>query len=544
MANVFFKRGHQAALDAMSAYIEGSFYLTDDTNRLYFAQASNKLVELNQYIHIIDSMDNLPTSATATLKDGDIYYVQAPTNILCIYKNGSWVQINPDTKLAANQNQVVTVEEVANSTDTVSVSLDIADTKSNHATGDFTVVGGDNVHVAVSGNVLTISADNDTTNTTYAIQTVNQSDKGRIKLHNTSSTSDADSTIDIQGTGSVTVTSTDAGVITVHGASAVTGISDGFDAQGEYTIELGGVNYSTDGVTPTIQYGYATGKKESKVFANGTAALDIYTRTEINELLASQEAQLDAMHYAGTVDSNNARTLLVSAPEFGVGTTYKAASNINLASPAVTAKIGDLIIAGGTNDTAVTWQVVPSGDDQFISIAGNASENLVLFTDSANNTNNSIGSISIEGGRKNDAATNAAIEVTASTSNNDKDVAFTVVHGAPGTGTATTFTAASGSAVQVTGTALTIPVITALSKDDQGHITSITGQNYTLTDTHAVLQPISTAVEASNNEATVSASFQLDSATARTASFGITSDNLTITAVDEDVVVNLVWGTF
>lgn len=544
MANVFFKRGHQSALDAMSAFIEGSFYLTDDTNRLYFAQAANKLVELNQFIHIIDSMDNLPTSANATLKDGDIYYVQAPTNILCIYKSGSWVQINPDTKLAADQNAIITVEAPASTTDTALVAIDVADSKQNHATGDFTVVGGDNVHVSVSNNILTISADNDTTNTTYTIKTVNQSTKGQIQLFNSSNTSDPNSTIDIVGTGSVNVFSNGNGQITINGESAVTGISDGFDENGVYAIELGGIDASTDGVTPTIQYGVAVGKKESRVFNNGTASLNIYSKTEVDELLQAQKDTLNAMHYAGVVTSNNASSLLIPAPEYGVGTTYKAGSDITLASPAINAKIGDLIIAGGTNDTSVTWEVVPSGDDQFLSIEGSADENLVLFNDSANNSTSSIGSIAIVGGRKGNNAANAEIEVSASTSNNDQDIEFTVVHGAPGTGTALTFNAAGGTTIQTTGTALTVPVITAISKDSQGHITSITGQNYTLTDTHATLQPISTVVDAANNMATVSSSFQLDTATARTASFDITSNNLTITANDDDVIINLEWGTF
>jgi len=37
MASVYFKRGHQAALKALTTFTEGAFYLTDDTNRLYFA---------------------------------------------------------------------------------------------------------------------------------------------------------------------------------------------------------------------------------------------------------------------------------------------------------------------------------------------------------------------------------------------------------------------------------------------------------------------------------------------------------------------------
>ena len=48
--NVGFLRGSQANLKALNTYKEGSFYLTTDTDRLYFAQSSSELVDLNQYI--------------------------------------------------------------------------------------------------------------------------------------------------------------------------------------------------------------------------------------------------------------------------------------------------------------------------------------------------------------------------------------------------------------------------------------------------------------------------------------------------------------
>ena len=542
MANVYFKRGSQSALNILiqnvenqvsgASFAEGAFYLTNDTNRLYFAQASDKLVDLNQYIHIYTG-NNLPTStASAPLTEGDFYY-WTNNNILCIYRNGGWTQINPDHALTPGQNSAIAVEAETNG---ATVGVTITDEKNTSATGDFTIVGGANVHVAVSGNTLTISADNDTTNTTYAIQTVQSNSTGQIKLHNTSNTSDPDSTVTLTGTGNVTVSSDANGNITIAGGQDITGISDEFDENGEYVIALArgqGQPLSTSGITPTIQYGVAQGEKENAVFVNGTAALDVYTKDEIDDLLDAQEAQLNAMKYAGTIASAaDASTKLVSAPEYGVGTVYKAAADFTISSPAVTAKTGDLIIAGGTNDTAVTWEVVPSGDDQMISMQGSSAEKAVVFNDSLPG-HAGLGSIVIDGGRKSNSAANAEIEVSASVSNSNKDTEFTIVHGAPGTGTAVT---AAGTTSQVTGTTVTIPVITGISKDAQGHITAVTMQNYALTDTHAVLQDITTGVEVENNEATIGATFQLDSATAKSASFTIKSDNLKITDDNGDVI--------
>lgn len=562
MANVFFKRGHQADLDLLNSYIEGSFYLTDDTNRLYFAQSSSSLVDLNQYIHFVATRNNLPTTAGATLKNGDIYYIQNE-NILCIYQsnqNPPWVQINPDTKLADNQNAIISVDEPANTTDQADIAITIADSVGTTATGDFTLIGGTNVSLDVNGNIITINSVDTNDNTKYSLGVTTQTTKGQLKLTSTEGSTDS-TTVDIVGDNdNVNVTSSVVNgiqTIAITGNAGITDITDGFDANGEYVIALSrtsGGDIETDGVTPTIQYGVAVGEKQNAVFANGTASLDVYTKDEIDDLLEAQEAQLDAMHYAGTITQSNASQKLVTAPEWGLGTTYKAATDITLNSPSIEAKVGDLIIASGSSDTNVTWDVVPSGDDQLLSISGNDSEGIVVFHDGVSNT--SIGSISVEGGRKQGTnatatAANAEIEVITTVSGtNDEETTFKIVHGAPGNGTAVNIPAASGVYIQSAGasevpTTLTIPAVRSISTDAQGHITAITMQNYQVTDTHATLNAITRSVDASNNEATASFTFSLDAATAQQTDFTLKSDNLKITADSNDnIVVNLEWGTF
>lgn len=562
MANVFFKRGHQADLDLLNSYIEGSFYLTDDTNRLYFAQSSSNLVDLNQYIHFVATRNNLPTTAGATLKNGDIYYIQ-DENILCIYQsnqNPPWVQINPDTRLADNQNAIISVDEPANTTDQADIAITVADSVGTTATGDFTLIGGTNVSLDVNGNVITINSVDTNDNTKYSLGVTPQTTKGQLKLTSTEGSADS-TTVDIVGDNdNVNVTSSVVNgvqTIAITGNAGITDITDGFDVNGEYVIALSrtsGGDIETDGVTPTIQYGVAVGEKQNAVFANGTASLDVYTKDEIDDLLEAQEAQLDAMHYAGAITQSNASQKLVTAPEWGLGTTYKAATDITLNSPSIEAKVGDLIIASGSSDTNVTWDVIPSGDDQLLSISGNDSEGIVVFHDGVSNT--SIGSISIEGGRKQGAdatatAANAEIEVVTTVSGTDnEETTFKIVHGAPGSGTAVNIPAASGVYVQSAGasevpTTLTIPAVRSISTDAQGHITAITMQNYQVTDTHATLNAITRSVDASNNEATASFTFSLDAATAQQTDFTLKSDSLKITADNNDnIVVNLEWGTF
>ena len=48
--NVSFLKGTQSKLNGLTSYQAGAFYLTEDTDRLYFAQSASELVYLNKYI--------------------------------------------------------------------------------------------------------------------------------------------------------------------------------------------------------------------------------------------------------------------------------------------------------------------------------------------------------------------------------------------------------------------------------------------------------------------------------------------------------------
>ena len=107
MANVLFKRGRQANLPK-SDIIDGAFYLTTDTNRLYVGN-NTELVELNKSITVVDSVDKLPKT---DVEVGQFYYISGENlhagasdsngNILAVVTsivNGvpKWTQVNPDT---------------------------------------------------------------------------------------------------------------------------------------------------------------------------------------------------------------------------------------------------------------------------------------------------------------------------------------------------------------------------------------------------------------------------------------------------------------
>ena len=107
MANVLFKRGRQANLPK-SDIIDGAFYLTTDTNRLYVGN-NTELVELNKSITVVKTVSDLPKTGVEV---GQFYYIAGENkhagasddngNILAVVTsivngNPQWTQVNPDT---------------------------------------------------------------------------------------------------------------------------------------------------------------------------------------------------------------------------------------------------------------------------------------------------------------------------------------------------------------------------------------------------------------------------------------------------------------
>ena len=133
MANVSFLRGTQSNLDALlsqgSGYTEGAFYLTTDSDRLYFAQNDKELVHLNHNVIQVTNIASLPSLAEANV--GDFYYAIAE-NVLCTKNanNPTWIQINKNT----NDNTKVTgVSEATVAADAqgITVKFNIKQTTTN-----------------------------------------------------------------------------------------------------------------------------------------------------------------------------------------------------------------------------------------------------------------------------------------------------------------------------------------------------------------------------------------------------------------------------
>ena len=585
MANVNFMRGLQNTLTAMTSWNEGTFYLTTDTNRLYFAQANDKLVDLNQYIQLWNST-TLPTTTTVpTLRDGDIYYL-TQSNILAIRDStatGGWTQLNPDTHLVDDSTGQYTVQvgAISGTENAVRVTTTVQDEGGNGgniATGSFDLIAGNNnVTIENSGNAITISTANDNTVDTYVMGTQVGTSSGTTttgiltltQTHN--GTQQTPQTVTITGSGTTSVTSTANGNITISSTGGVEAVHQTFDAQGNLNthvdLEVGG-SLAPAPVLPIIKYGDA-GTTEAKfiVDANdpdattGIASLSVYTKQEVDNLIDSQLATADALTYQGTVNQSTAANTLfktvsgqpANTYNASVGEVYKASSDISVSLPGgstFTANTGDLIIAQGT-DGEVTWEVIPSGDDQLIDVEASSLDHTFKVYDH----NDVLGGINMAGD-------NTHISIASAVDGSNVKT-YTISHLAPTTGTAATFDSvvpaidpsthnANANATELNpatnaaGNSIDIPVITGMSVDSKGHVYSTTGKTYRVWDTHGAIDSLSSTISVSGNEASVSTGVVFDGQSSST-TFKLKTDqaSLQLSAYDSTTVkLDLVWGTF
>lgn len=293
MANVMFKRGTQAQLNTLKqggSFVDGSFYLTTDTDRLYVAQSSSELVELNKSITTVTTVADLPDR---DVEVGQFYYVTGPDtsgdidsthggNILAVvtgFEAGTnkpiWVQVNPDTNTDHNDNDYVSnfVIEKDNTNSVAGSTLvykwkisqsnvngnDYADGATNgnsdvmNLTGSFTIAASDvaNLAGAAVGVASTAASNNSTTISTTGAGA---------------------------GSGSVTISGAAGGNVTVTG-SANSIVLDSKNTEYQQSVDASNKVVSlenTDGVSNAIG---------STTYADGTA---------INVTVAGSNSNKDA----------------------------------------------------------------------------------------------------------------------------------------------------------------------------------------------------------------------------------------------------------
>ena len=380
-ANIGFKVGMQATVDQMigapNQYpaTHGSFYLTQDTHRLYVGNSDGTLSAINEGITTVSDVSQLPDlSQNPAPYIGRFYYIKdTGVNILCVasYNNGvaQWVQLNPDTYLNTTTSGVTvandTGADTANGVTGAKVTNVIADTGGRILSQAWTLRGLKNITVEANTgtNLITLSVpDSGIYNQFY--ESVSEGNtvvgvKVSLRQYTSVAATEADTTgtagtlvkefILKKGNGGVTpVLQADGKTIMMDGGGLRSGriaLSGGTGSPTSpitFTLTDGNNNSISTEVTPTITVGDTpinvpvtltqtatqgvNGATENKYALN--ASLPVYTKSEVDNIISSERRTADAMYFAGTIGTggtvSNLNALITSTNlQIKNGATFK-----------------------------------------------------------------------------------------------------------------------------------------------------------------------------------------------------------------------------
>lgn len=559
MANVLFKRGSQSALDTIrtnKSAIEGAFYLTEDSHRLYVGTADKDAVPVNEGITTVTTIQDLPdpsgmTSQEKALMAGQFYYISGttstPVNILAVFNGQSWIQIN-----ASNDTSITKIkEEISVSGSTATIKETITDSAGTNHNGSFkiTVAGGLTLTVNTAKDTLTIDASALKQNLGYTIDDYgvdvklsNPSTSGnkfRIEEGNTNITIEENSA----KTG-IKISAKDT-KLTQTGSGFVNNGSNGF----KLTVKDTAGTTVTGTLDPVIRI---NGDASTDThFETGIADLPVYSKDEIDEKMKG----VDAMTYKGTIGDGGTGHNGTSTPTTNVkiGDTYKVITK-NVVSGAA---VGDVIIArpkdntvvedanGYLPSTGIVWDLITSGNED-TTYKGYATANGMSLK--SNVDNSVVAAFTVAGD-------NTYVTVSDSASDGAASNTVTVKH--------KTVTAKDDDTVNVKQTAnssdtyvqstLTHTFTKNVIKDAAGHVSGIIPAAVVMNDTNATLDSAMTmGVSATANVATVDMTTTLRQSSGRTKTakgtfkLASTNDNLEITADDttDTITMSLVWDNF
>lgn len=567
---ILFLQGTQAKLDGMTSSTVGAFYLTNDTHRLYLGMSATAApVPVNQGVTFLANENALPNMNGASDEQkknaaGQFYFL-TDRNILCVYSNNQWVQINSDTTI-----KEVKFGTAAEEDGGVSVSLAITDTRNTLKTADNLILkGNSNVTIETSETTINGSAvkvitfsvpDGDT----YSLGTeiTNGADFGSANANGgvgkiiLDASKGADTSVNIEAGKNIKITSSGTNNKDIKiegkdfGLDSVTVTADkteGFNI----TVKDKAQNQKEGFLNPVIKVDTNTAK-----YVEGTADLSnfVYSKKQVDDKFAG----LDAMRYMGTVASIND---LVALTDVENGNTYKfTGANIKVSSLTADQKIkintgdlteirqGDVFIAKGTEVSGVlvgdwTWDVIPSGDESDTTYKFEGSDTGIILKEAGGQERGTL-----------DFATNKYLSVATNVSSDKLNTTVTVNHKELTTPidnnaepTAKDKMAA-GSANESTYEFVTHKV----SVDGAGHVTDIVKEKHTIVDTHNNIQndgtgtTVGTSTEA--GAVTVAPTVKMKDGDIADLSFDVASKSLKVTAGTNaeipTVNIELEWGSF
>lgn len=586
MANVKFLKGTQSNFNGLTQFTDGAFYLTTDTDRLYFAQSSTECVPLNQFIRTV-TQKQFEALTSAQVSQGDYYYI-TDQNILAIadYDKGTlgWTQLNPDTNTNTTFNEMNFESSVIDNTVTITEKLKeynaIAGAQTGHAlAGDLKLKGTNGVALTAENDSVgstTVTIEGDTYSLSSNMNDARQYEAGKAyhvgdivvingkyqickaEVAADNNTSDAaiigsfeelnagvslvsangqeSSTFGFKQGPNVTIGQTN-GQITVSAKDTTlekgsldvsNNTAQGFDI----TVSDSGNNTVSGTLNPVIKVG-----SSSVNFVNGEANLPVYTTSQID----SKFKGLNGMTYKGTI--GGAVTTLPSS-NVSSGDTYMVAT-ASFEAGSIKAKNGDLLIAVGEEgadgyipSNGITWTHVPSGDDSFenSTYKGVATPGSNIWGIHEVSSNEPAGDIQFVAG------TNMSISSTLGgpDKNDPTSIITTIQHGSVGAGNVTSTTDATPEEGAVETNTFT--AVTGVGRDSNGHVASVTTEQFKIKDT---TYTFGTGVEGSKIVTKLTSSDAAD----QVVTYEVASSSLNVTTTapatnDVKVNVELEWGSF
>lgn len=536
MANVGFKLGTQAKVDELlktpgTAVVEGSFYLTNDTHRLYIGQkasssdANAQLFAVNEGVITVATVSDLPSAEDNPVYAGRFYYVTAG-NILCVHNGKAWVQINSNTDTTiTNHSASVSVED---NTGTITDKITLTGNVDKDAS--YTITGANGITITGTGTALTLTGD------TYTLSGTVADNAATLKLD--SKNTDNDSSVVIAGgtnvtvsqdttTKKITVAAVDTTVKEVAGANVNKG--NGFTIS--VTDTKNAIKSGT--IDPQVKVGKT--KTSTVHFVDGVATLDVYSTGDIDDKMKA----LNAMTYKGTLGTDGTISALPT-DNVSIGDSYLVSTRQTINK--VTVYPGSLIIARGTEDTAtgyikgdITWDIVQSTQDSDTTYKF---ENIDGGIQVRSSTNTLVGSIKVAGDGTYITASSASAEAK------DQDQVITLSHK---TITQEDSTDTAETQKKVGNTDIT--TVVGVTRDTAGHVTGIKTKKITLVDTNSAVSKVSYATSVASNVGTVTGSVTTKNAanadTVKTGTFTLASDTMTVAANGANgLKVDLTWGSF
>lgn len=344
------------------------------------AAANNGKITISSVDSKVTSVENhyTPANGTAITAVSDGAGLQTSINAITSIKTDAAGHITDaiySTLEDTHSAPAATTVTVDGDTNKATLGVDVTDTDGakNAVKNTMSIVGAGAATVSANGTTVTItSTDNSVTDAKHHYTPV----------FNANATATAGSQVAVDEAVDVVVAvkldskGHTTGVETrkfadTHGA--VEALSLSAEATGfKSTIIFDGVTTSSAVLDPIVKIGNTNTEVH---FVNGAADLDVYTTTEVDELITSRLKAADAMTFKGSLDagaSTETDALKKALPTSNVnaGDTWIVASEGTYG--AYEAKVGDLFIAleDLTTSTNANWAYVPAGNDDMPELTG------------------------------------------------------------------------------------------------------------------------------------------------------------------------------